>query len=855
MNPQFGSRTRTAPAETIDPQAEGTRGLFSILLSRPLLVLIPIATLFSVAGLIMISRLAEQRIAEQLRSGLDSTAFTLVHWAADRQSNALVQTRQSAVRGLIDQLRLEQDADVVTETASAACESLRREMEVFCRAYGYTSFFVSDLRGAVLAAPGTDSLSGYVPTPGAVVWERLQAGEAALLPLVRCPISLAGLDGEPLQGQPILMIAAPVMNEADEEPVAILYLTQSPDQGFSQILEVGRLGKTGETYAFNSDGVMLSNSRFEQDLSRMGLLPAGEDQSAALRVMVKDPEVNLMSHPSAPVRAVEDRPLTPMCARAILGGEGLDTWGYNDYRGVPVVGAWRWFPDYSFGIAFEMDVAEAYASARTTYLVFGLLVVPILVGAGVSEWNAARSRQSECRQSLLLGQLEQQATQLEARNNQLRDAYRSANAANEAKSLFLANMSHEIRTPLNSVLGFVDILRVEGETLDRATQVELLDIVHRSGTHLLGLINDILDLSKIEAGKLQTDLLPMSVVELLEEISSTMGVKAREKGLALRLVYETELPSRIVTDAQRLKQVLINLVGNAIKFTHQGHVTIHVAAPSRAGQGLIEFRIEDTGCGISPAGLAKLFQPFSQADGSVTRQFGGTGLGLTISKQLCEALGGTVTVQSEEKVGSCFTATVAMGDIAGVPWSVPRRETVRDRSADAPIESPLLQGCRILVVDDGDTNRQLLRLFLNRTGCEVFEAVDGLAALREVRGVRPDAILMDMQMPRLDGYATSRRLRAAGYRGAVVACSADAMRENIARMKSCGCDAFVPKPIEYAVLIEQLEIALIQRGFSGSNGRIEQTTGAVGPLDSIALIDTAGESEPELAVSSVDAPG
>jgi signal transduction histidine kinase/CheY-like chemotaxis protein len=851
MTSQTGTGTRNSPAEALKSRLLCAGRLLSTLLGRPLLVMIPIAALFAVAGLFLITRLAEQQVAAQLRSGLDSTSFTLTNWAADRQSDAIVQSRQHAVRTHIDQLRLEQEADVVTPGASAACEALRREMEVFCRAYGYNSFFVTDLRGAVLAAPGTDSLSGHVPGPGSAAWEKLQAGQAALLAPVACPIPLAGLEGQSLQGQPILLIAAPIMDERGEEPVAILYLTQSPDQGFSRILEVGRLGETGETYAFNRAGFMISNGRFVADLSRLGLLPVGKATSTTLRVRVRDPEVDLTRNPLAAIRAGVDRPLTRMCASAIYGNSGLDSWGYNDYRGVPVVGAWRWFPEFGFGIAFEIDVAEAYASTRANYLVFGLLVVPILIGTGISEWNAGRSRQSERQQALLLGQLKKQARQLEARNDQLRDAYRIANAANEAKSLFLANMSHEIRTPLNSVLGFVDILRVEGETLDRASQLELLDIVHRSGTHLLGLINDILDLSKIEAGKLQTDRQPTNVSELLEEIVSTMGARAQEKGLALSLVYDTDLPAQISTDAQRLKQVLINLVGNAVKFTSKGSVAIHVAAPSPAGQGLIEFRIADTGCGLTPEGIAKLFQPFSQADGSVTRQFGGTGLGLAISKQLCEALGGTVTVQSQANVGSCFTATVAMGDLTSIPWGAPRRERVPSGTTEGPIESPLLVGRRILIVDDGDTNRQLLSLFLKRAGCEVFEAVDGLDALREARLLRPDAIMMDMQMPRLDGYATTRRLRAAGYRGAVVACSADAMRENIARMKSCGCDTFVPKPIEYAVLIEQLEDALIQHGFSGSNDRSGPTTGAAAPSDSIAVIDTAGVSEPALAVQGV----
>ncbi len=818
---------------------------------HPLLLIVPVTVVLTVVGLQLVQQTARQHVAEQLQATLATSSAAVTNWCEERRRDAADAARQPSLVALADALEVGTGAEGTTPEPFAVASQIRDELTPRCERFGFDGYFVTDARGAVLlASPGTTPTGRTVADTNSPLWANVLAGEAVLLPPRFCGFPLHSLSGRQLEHWPIVMAAAPIPHpkRTGKEPLAILWLVLSPDRGFSRLLEPGRIGTSGETYAFDASGWMISDSRFNAEIQKMGLVQDRPSGPTMRPIRLTDPGRDLTTQPYPHTPAnVGDLPLTRMCASAIRGEHGLDVTGYRDFRGVSVVGAWKWFPEYGFGITSEIDIAEAFAETNTAMLIFGLMSIPIVLGMVISERNAQRLRRAESEQLHLIGELERQTVQLEARNGQLRDAYRAANIANEAKSRFLANMSHEIRTPLNAVLGLVDILRVEGRKLSDASRDDYLDTIHRSGTHLLGLINDVLDLSKIEAGKLEVEHRDASVVEVLEDVASIMGARASEKQLELAVQYETEIPQRIVTDAQRLKQVLINLAGNAIKFTNSGKVRISVRAPSSAGNGLIEFRVEDTGCGMSPETVAQIFEPFAQGGASVTRNFGGTGLGLTISRKFCEALGGTITVTSTLGKGSCFTATVTMGDLTGVGWSSVRPRAPRDSQSDHQSAVARLAGRRILVVDDGETNRGILRVFLKRTGCEVFEADDGITALRNVRQIRPDAILMDMQMPRLDGYATTRRLRADGFSGTVIACSADALRENIDRMFAAGCDAVVPKPISYPVLVEQLLASIARRDDLGGVHWLQDTTVATGELESTTTSARDVTADPDLA--------
>ena len=398
---------------------------------------------------------------------------------------------------------------------------------------------------------------------------------------------------------------------------------------------------------------------------------------------------------------------------------------------------------------------------------------------------------------------------IEAEQAKAREA---AEAANRAKSEFLANMSHEIRTPMTAILGFTDLL------LDSATTPETIDAaktVQRNGEHLLGIINNILDLSKIEAEKLETEIVACSPNELLRGVMELMTVPATAKGLTLNRRSTGHIPRTVKTDPTRLRQILINLVGNAIKFTETGHVTIEYSLiHDEEGQSRLQFRVIDTGMGMDETQIARLFKPFSQADSSMAREFGGSGLGLAISKRLAGLLGGDVQVESSPGKGSTFTLTVAVENVDEVSDAA-HDDTVYDdqpkpvREGVQPSEpkTPTTLSCRVLLAEDGPDNQRLISFMLRKAGADVTIAENGQVAVRCVQaagecGHPHDVILMDMQMPVLDGYDATRMLRSGGYRGPIIAITAHAMTEDRRKCLEAGCDDYVAKPIKRDALLE-----------------------------------------------------
>jgi signal transduction histidine kinase/CheY-like chemotaxis protein len=384
---------------------------------------------------------------------------------------------------------------------------------------------------------------------------------------------------------------------------------------------------------------------------------------------------------------------------------------------------------------------------------------------------------------------------------ELRLAKQAADAANEAKSQFLANMSHEIRTPMTAVLGFTDLL-VQADSSPEE-QREYLDIVQRNGKGLLQLIDDILDLSKIEAGKVTLESVACSPYQVVEDVLSLMRVHAEEKRLRLEACYHHAVPLTIHTDLARLRQILVNLVGNAIKFTEQGGVRILVTANEDPAGSRLRFAVSDTGIGISPEHLAEIFRPFNQADASLTRRFGGTGLGLTISRRLAWMLGGEITVQSEPGQGSTFTLSIRTA-VHAEP-TPPKAHPIR---RDAVHAASPLRG-RVLVVEDTPASQFLMRKILTKAGLDVVSAADGdegcrLAERSAAEGQPFDVILLDMQMPGVDGYEAARRLRQRAWRRPIIAITAHAMAGDRERCLAAGCNDYLAKPISREHLVETL---------------------------------------------------
>ncbi|HVW35676.1 MAG TPA: ATP-binding protein, partial [Pirellulales bacterium] len=382
-----------------------------------------------------------------------------------------------------------------------------------------------------------------------------------------------------------------------------------------------------------------------------------------------------------------------------------------------------------------------------------------------------------------------------------------------AKSEFLANMSHEIRTPMTSILGFAELLADEHWSRDAAKRHDALDAVQRNGRHLLEIIDDILDLSKVEAGQLFVERLPCATREILQEVDELMRARAEAKGLSLEVVCEDAVPALIETDAVRLRQILINLVGNAVKFTDTGEIRLRARLQDdfAAGPAHVCFEVSDTGIGISDEQLSKLFRPFSQADASTARRYGGAGLGLTISKRLTELLGGEIMLASQPGQGSVVRVAFPVGSAAPPE---PAEAGPAEPSASTPAKSPdsaaepSLAG-RVLLAEDGPDNQRLIAYILRRAGAEVEIAENGEETIECVRAAlrveQPwDLILMDMQMPVLDGYTAARRLRQSGCQTPIVALTAHSMSGDREKCIEAGCDDYVTKPIDRARLIQTL---------------------------------------------------
>ena len=711
------------------------------------------------------------RVQSALSTLLDTTQEALHLWVDQKQNAIEVFAATPEVlistHGLLAAHREATDLE-----SSAALVSLRRFFEPRLEVSGDLGIFIIAPDRTSIGSMRDENLGtrNFIADVNPAMLDRAFGGETVLIPPIRSDVPLPTQPGERRAGYPTMFIATPV-REVDGSVLAVLTL-RIPASEMSRLTSFGRILDSGETYAFDRAGRLITQSRFEDELVRVGLLEPEQDSIATIQI--RDPGGNLLEG-FRPDIEIDDRPLTLMARSATAGQSGTDGEGYRDYRGVEVFGAWLWDFDLGLGLTTEVDASEAlvpYHETRPALLaILGITALVSILG------------------SVAIG-----------KSMQSKQEVRLAEEATRMKSAFLANMSHEIRTPLNGVIGMTELML---HTDLSAEQLESMETIRSSAEALLGVLNDILDTSKLEAGQFELESVPFDLhAMLLSTVRAAVG-PAEKRGNEIALDIAPEVQPFVLGDSLRIRQVLTNLISNATKFTENGEIELSVQCSEQIeGRPAICFATRDTGIGIPADRIEHIFDEFSQADASITRRYGGTGLGLSISSRLVELMGGRLEVESEEGSGSTFKFALPME-----PTEVPAEAS--------PVADIQFEGRTVLVVDDNATNRRIARGMLEEVGMRVAEVENAIEGLEQLRagsdGQAFDIALIDLRMPDKSGLELVADLQSDPPKTALIMLTSASGYGDARRARELGVGGFLTKPVCRAELLGALAKVLADK--------------------------------------------